>query len=40
MKLFGNSAYAKTVTNKENFDSTSYGNEDNLEKITFHISKI
>ena len=25
MKLFGNSAYGKTVTNKENFVSTSYG---------------
>ena len=30
MKLFGNSAYGKTVTNKENFVSTSYGNEDNI----------
>ncbi len=26
MKLFGNSAYGKTVTNKEKFVSTSYGN--------------
>jgi hypothetical protein len=32
MKLFGNSAYGKTVTNKENFVSTSYGNEDNISK--------
>jgi hypothetical protein len=32
MKLFGNSAYGKTVTNKENFVSTTYGNEDNISK--------
>ena len=32
MKLFGNSAYGKTVTNKEKFVSTSYGNEDNISK--------
>jgi hypothetical protein len=30
MKLFGNIAYGKTVTNKENFVSTTYGNEDNI----------
>ncbi len=35
MKLSGNRAYGKTVTNKENFVSTahgSYGNEDNISK--------
>ncbi len=32
MKLFGNSAYGKIVTNKEIFISTSYGNEDNISK--------
>jgi hypothetical protein len=32
MKLFGNSAYGKTITNKENFVSTTYGNEDNMSK--------
>jgi hypothetical protein len=32
MKLFGNSAYGKTVTNKEMFDSTTYGNDDNIAK--------
>ena len=32
MKLFGNSAYGKTVNNKEKFVSTSYGNEDNISK--------
>ena len=32
MKLFGNSAYGKTITNKENFSSTSYANEDNITK--------
>jgi len=32
MKLFGNSAYGKTITNKEKFVSTSYGNEDNISK--------
>ncbi len=29
---FGNSAYGKTVTNKEKFISTSYGNEDDISK--------
>ncbi len=32
MKLFGNSAYGKTVTNKEKIVSTSYGNENNISK--------
>ena len=32
MKLFGNSAYSEIVTNKENFVSTTYGNEDNISK--------
>ena len=32
MKLFGNSGYGKTVTNKERFVSTSYANEDNISK--------
>ena len=32
MKLFGNSTYGKKVTNKENFVSTTYGNEDNIGK--------
>ena len=32
MKLFGNSAYGKTITNKEKFVSTTYGNEDNISK--------
>ncbi len=32
MKLFGNRAYGKTVTNKEKQFSTSYGNEDNICK--------
>jgi hypothetical protein len=32
MKLFENSAYGKTATNKEKFVSTSYGNEDNFPK--------
>jgi hypothetical protein len=32
MKLFGNSAYGKTITNKENFSSTSYATEDNISK--------
>ncbi len=41
MKLFGKSAYEKTVTNKENFVSTSYGNEKNISKKSIvHISKI
>ena len=30
MKLFGNSAYGKTITNKDNFDCTKYANEDNI----------
>jgi hypothetical protein len=30
MKLLGNSAYGKTVTNTEESVSTSYGNEDNI----------
>ena len=29
---FGNSAYGKCITNKENFVSTTYGNEDNISK--------
>jgi hypothetical protein len=32
MKFFGNSAYGKCITNKENFVSTTYGNEDNISK--------
>ncbi len=32
MKRFGNSAYGKTVTNKEKFVSTSFGNEDHISK--------
>ncbi len=41
MKLFRNSAYGKTVINKEKFVSTSYGNEDNISiKKIVHISKI
>ncbi len=41
MKLFGNSANEKTVTNKENFVSTSYGNEKHISKKSIvHISKI
>ena len=32
MKLFGNSAYGKCITNKEKFVSTTYGNEDNISK--------
>ncbi len=40
MKLFGNSRYGKTVTNKEKKFSTSYGNEDNIsKKLIVHISK-
>ena len=31
-ELFGNSAYGKTVTNKEKFVFTTYGNEDNISK--------
>ena len=32
MKLFGNSAYGKTITNKESFVSTTYANEINIGK--------
>ncbi len=32
MKLFGNSGYGKTVTNKDKFVSISYGNEDNISQ--------
>ena len=32
MKLFGNSAYGKTITNKESFVSTTYTNEINIGK--------
>ena len=32
MKLFGNSAYGKCITNKEKNLSTTYGNEDNISK--------
>jgi hypothetical protein len=32
MNLFGNSAYGKTITNKENFVNTEYCNEDNVTK--------
>ncbi len=39
MKLFGNSAYGKTVTNKENIVSTTYGNEDIIsKKINSHLA--
>ena len=41
VKLFGNSADGKTITNKEKFVSTTYGNEDNIsKKINTHILKI
>ncbi len=30
MKLFGNSAYGKTITNKERFKTTSYANAYNI----------
>ncbi len=43
MKLFGNhdSAYGKTVANKDFCFSTSYGNEDIISKKSIvHISKI
>ena len=30
MKLFGNCAYGKTITNKEKIVSTSYGNEETI----------
>ncbi len=32
MKLFGNSAYGKTITNKEGFVNTSYANEKDITK--------
>ncbi len=32
MILFGNSGYGKCIANKENFVSTTYGNEDNISK--------
>ena len=32
MKLFGNSAYGKTITNKEGFVSTTYATENNISK--------
>jgi len=32
MKLFGNSAYGKTITNKEGFVNTSYANENDITK--------
>jgi hypothetical protein len=42
MKFFVNSAYDKSVTNKEKIVSTSYGNEDNISKniYTPHFKKI
>ncbi len=41
MKLFGNRAYGKIVTNKEKQFSTSYGNEGNIsKKSVVLISKI
>ena len=41
MKLFGNSAYGKTVTNKEKFVATTYANEDTIsKKLIIHILKI
>ena len=42
MEIFGNSAYGKTVTNKENFVSTTDGNENNISKtkLIVHILKI
>ena len=33
MKIFGNSAYGKTVTNKEKNVSTAYEDEDNISKM-------
>ncbi len=36
IKLFGNRAYGKTVTNKENVVSTTYGNEDNIGKKIYN----
>ncbi len=39
MKIFGNSAYGKTITNKENFKTTSYAKDGNIsnnnKKSTF-----
>ena len=32
MKLFGNSAYGKTITNKEGFVSTTHATENNISK--------
>ena len=32
MKLFGNSAYGKIITNKEGFVSTTYATEENINK--------
>jgi hypothetical protein len=41
MKLFGISAYGKTVNNKEKNVSTFYDNKDNISKKSIaHISKI
>ncbi len=40
-ELVNISDFVKTVTNKVNFNSTSYGNEDNISKKSIaHISKI
>jgi hypothetical protein len=41
MKLFGNSSYGKTVTNKDNHNCTSYATETNItKKLIVHILKI
>ena len=32
MKLFGNSSYGKTITNKEAFVSTTFATENNISK--------
>ncbi len=41
MKLFGNSAYGKTITNKVKFVSTTYGAEDIISKrLKPHFLKI
>ena len=43
MKIFWNNAYSKCITNRENFFSTTYGNEDNsiiIHLLKDHISKI
>ena len=41
MKLFGNSAYGKTITNKEGFVNTSYANEKDItKKLIIHVLKI